>query len=39
MFQPTQEISFLASRSSIYNASNIVEPRDGQRVMKYWLSA
>lgn len=34
MFQPTQEISILASNSSIYNASNTVEPRDGQKVMK-----
>lgn len=31
MSQPTQEISILASNSSIYNASNTVEPRDEQK--------
>lgn len=32
MYQPTQEISILASNSSIYNAPS--EPRDDQNVMK-----
>ena len=31
MSLPTQEISILASNSSIYNASNTVEPRDEQK--------
>lgn len=34
MSQPTEEISIIASNSSIYNASSTVEPRDEQKVMK-----
>lgn len=34
MSQPTQEISIIASNSSIYNVSSTVELRDEQKVMK-----